>query len=174
MDVKELSMMMKAEAVKNGLCQKWTEEWSDFETVGTLLDKYVRGIDFCIRTGFPTAQQLIEYGGDELEKHRIYAQGDVTLYNPGNIIVIGDCNAEITIENDMSEIWVRDGAKVAITVKSGGSAYVRMTEDSTANVMCSFFSDAYVYRYSDNAVVASKGNVQIRDRVGFYKNTKKL
>ena len=46
---KNLSDKMKEEAVSLGLCAQWTAEWKDNSSKDEMVDKFVTGIDFCIK-----------------------------------------------------------------------------------------------------------------------------
>lgn len=49
----ELSNTLKNRAILLGLCTEWTEGWGNPDKQG-LIDKYLHGIDFCIKHDYPT------------------------------------------------------------------------------------------------------------------------
>lgn len=48
MNEKDLSRTLLTQAVSLGLCTQWTEQWGEPDQQG-LIDKYLHGIDFCIK-----------------------------------------------------------------------------------------------------------------------------
>lgn len=54
----KLSAKMKSQAVGLGLCQQWTDEWADGTSKDELVEKFVRGIDFCIEHNFPSCEVI--------------------------------------------------------------------------------------------------------------------
>ena len=53
MKTREISLALKSEAVSLGLCQEWTSKWNN-ESKESLVEKYVKGIDFCIEHNYPS------------------------------------------------------------------------------------------------------------------------
>ena len=67
-----LSDKMKNEAVSLGLCAQWTAEWQDNTSKDDMVEKFVRGIDFCIGRNWPLAKDIKKYFGDVIHNHGVY------------------------------------------------------------------------------------------------------
>lgn len=55
---KNISLKMKNEAVSLGLCDKWQEEWTAQTTKEEMIEKFIRGQDFCIKHDWPSVSQI--------------------------------------------------------------------------------------------------------------------
>ena len=74
-----LSDKMKNEAVSLGLCAQWTAEWQDNTSKDDMVEKFVRGIDFCIGRNWPLAKDIKKYFGDVIHNHGVYVDENVNL-----------------------------------------------------------------------------------------------
>ena len=51
---KELSMKLREDARKIGLCDKWYGEWEDETKMDKLIIMFKKGLDFCIQHRWPS------------------------------------------------------------------------------------------------------------------------
>ena len=63
---------MKNEAVSLGLCAQWTAEWHDNSSKHEMVEKFVKGIDFCIGKNWPSTKDMKKYFGDVIHDHGVY------------------------------------------------------------------------------------------------------
>ena len=66
----KISDDLKREAISKGLCKQWTDDWHD-ETLDTLCEKYVDGIDFCISNDYPSTLYMKKNFDGIMQKHRL-------------------------------------------------------------------------------------------------------
>lgn len=104
----KLSAKMKSEAVGLGLCQQWTDEWADGTSKDELVEKFVRGIDFCIEHNFPSCEVIRKEFGDVIHDHGVYVDENVLADDKPTVILNGECVAGLTYSGkSCGDIYVR-------------------------------------------------------------------
>ena len=128
MTEKELSIVLRemARTQRKPLCDEWYGEWKDNCGVDILLNKYVRGIDFCIENDYPSLDFIRRnFKKEDLHRHHIYLDEEVSLNESesGYYVFLGHCTGTawftgfvavtIYMRHD-SNIWIDafDGARV--------------------------------------------------------------
>lgn len=147
-----LSETLKQQAVKRGLCAKWTAEWSDNSDPQTLIDKYKRGLDFVIKQGeWPTNEFIkANFDCDLLNENLIFVDErlDFNMMPSGIYILNGECSGTI-----------RFAPWTAATVYVRHTSNVRIVADDFAKVFVRLYDEAEVVVDSDKSAV-----VKIYDR----------
>ena len=119
----------KKQAIKLGLCQEWQNNW---EETG-LVDKYIRGITWCMRNEFPSLSDMKKYG-DALLRNGIYNQKTADIKCDRDMYVFNDSKINFTIDGySVCRIYVGRGSVVNVNVKDHAILYVD-NYDSTVNV----------------------------------------
>lgn len=169
MESKEnINKMLKAKAMNLGLCRQWTDEWSlesDFET---LVDKYKRGLDFCIEHNYPS-NELIKtmFDRDALIENHIYVDENLDVSNcKSDIYVIqGDSDVSITFgDYCVATIFVRHSSKVSIVCKDHARVFVRLYDMCSAHVYQHNESKVFVKRHSDDVSLTTMGKITVKER----------
>lgn len=164
-----LSDRMKTEAVSLGLCAQWTAEWEDKSSKDAMIDKFVRGIDFCIKHNWPSPAVIKRDFGDRIHAHGVYVDEVAYLHNPKGVVVLnGNCDAHITFDSfSVATVYVRHTSKLSIT--TGGFAKVRVClhDNGVVNVKCSGNSKCNVFQYGGTVRTNEGGTVY--DRLDFAK-----
>ena len=92
---KELSIVLRemARAQKTPLCDEWYGQWKDVTDVDTLLDKYVKGLDFCIENDYPSLEFIrANFNKEDLHRHNIYIDEAVDIVaDNGTYVFLGNC-----------------------------------------------------------------------------------
>ena len=163
----DLSDKMKNEAVSLGLCAQWTAEWKDGSSKDEMVEKFVKGIDFCIGRNWPSSKDMKKYFGDVIHDHGVYVNENVDLKNPKTVILNGECVAHIDYDwMDSGEIYVRHNSSLYLRVKGFSRVFVNLLDDTELHVECEDTARVFVYQYGGK-VVSKTGNVIVRDRHDF-------
>lgn len=165
-----LSDKMKNEAVSLGLCAQWTAEWQDNTSKDDMVEKFVRGIDFCIGRDWPLAKDIKKYFSDVIHNHGVYVDENVNLRNPKMVILNGECVANITYDwMDSGEIYVRHNSSLHLKVKGLSRVFVNLLDGAELRVICEDSAKCFVYQYGGN-IMKTTGHIVIRDRHDFKFN----
>lgn len=136
-----LSETLKHEAIGRALCAKWQSEWADGSDQQTLIDKYVRGIDFVIKQGEWPTNEFIKANFDRelLNKNLIFVDEDIDLEcAPSGIYVLnGECYGVLRFGQwAAATIYVRHGSKIRIEAGRFAKIFVRLYDNAEAECDC--------------------------------------
>lgn len=160
---RRLSDRMKEEAISLGLCAQWTGEWKDGSSKDDMAEKFVKGIDFCIKHDWPSVEVMKQEFGEVMHKHGIYADETLHKANPDVMVLNGRCDAAVTSKDFcVSDIYVRHKAKLRLTVKDHAYVHVSMYDEATVEIDCRDDAKCFVYHYGGK--VKTKGKVVVRER----------
>ena len=168
MEGKELNKVLKARAVELGLCEKWKDEWEKDETKQELIDKYLRGIDFCIKHDYPKLAFIREYFPKKLlNKNGILLDENVgrrdEMASHGTVVLLGNSKAELHFNGlRTGTIYVRHQSELTIVARDNSRVFIECYEDSKVYVSAEVTSRVFVYWHG--GTVEADGNVTIRDK----------
>ena len=108
--MEELQERYKKEAVGLGLCKQWTDDWGTPDQI-QLIDKFKRGLDFCIKHNWPTVEDIQKNFPDELLKSQgIYVsngtsvnQEEVIVMGAAKVIVKTSCPCDLTVRHNSTD-----------------------------------------------------------------------
>ena len=93
------SVLLRESARGVGLCDEWYGGWGDDESDADLVRRYVRGIDFSVRTGWPDVGLIRSlFDASFLEGCGVYLDcvHDVCLER-AVCVFVGDCDCEVSV-----------------------------------------------------------------------------
>ena len=165
---RELNKLLKDGAVLLGLCDKWQDEWDIRSTKEELINKYIKGIDFCIKHDYPSK----DFIKDCFPKYLLNSKGIFVDEKNGDsddfskaetVVLLGECRAAICYSSPCSKsVYIRHKSYADISVLGGAVAFIEMYDDSHLNLYTDMDSKAFVYLHGGS--VESAGNVVVRDR----------
>lgn len=133
----ELQELLKKQAINLGLCQQWQDEWGSPD-VDSLCDKFIRGIDFCIKHDFPSVDEVkYHFKREDIERNGIFAHEGTKSVSNGqkNVISMGESEVDVHVPDyGVCDIYVRHNSKVNLHVGNNAFVYVTVMNDSVLNV----------------------------------------
>ena len=175
MNRKELSIKLREDARRVGLCDQWYSEWKDDTDKEKLVDMYKRGIDFCFKHRWPSKdfithnfeQDFLRHHGILVDDTRSYPVRDENrrLIYIREYVLLGKSHATIrySFRPHMCNVWVRNESHVTIDVKYGAYALVHLFDNSTADIKTDLVSKVTVIRHSPDNKVKKDGVITVRD-----------
>lgn len=160
------SQLLRNLARKAGLCDKWFSEWSDNESDDALLDRYIKGIDFCILHDYPSIPIIRSTFDDEtLSRHNIFLDAkSVTVNSPQPVSVfLGSSKANVTASAfSVSDIYVRHNSKLRIHARD--HAIVAITVYDNAEIVATSEGQAkvFIYNRSNKSTIVAQKDMVIR------------
>ena len=96
----ELNKKLREKAILYGLCEQWTNDWSENRNKQELIEMWLRGIDFAILHNYPTNEFIKESFSPELLKgNNIFVDCPVGGVNLNHKAVIcGDCKGALIFD----------------------------------------------------------------------------
>lgn len=128
-----LSETLKQQAVDLGLCHPWTEAWGDCDQQ-ELIDKYKKGIDFCIDKQYPS-NEFIKANFDRalLNANLIFVDEHIRLDDaPSGIYILnGECSGSIRFAPwTAATVYVRHTSNVRIIAGDFAKVFVRLYDEA--------------------------------------------
>lgn len=164
MEAKELNAVLKKRARELGLCDKWYKEWDKNETRQELINKYLKGIDFCIEHDYPKIDFMRQnFPKSQLQKNCIFLDDDVEESNLRNAVFLSTTKAMLNYDGlSVGNVYVRHSAKVEITASGDSRVFVETYENCDVNATANERSKIFIYTHGGH--VSINGNVIVRDR----------
>lgn len=139
--MKEIIEHIYAQATEIGCCDKFKGS----EDLAGIIDlfKSPQGLEFCINNHFPHISTLRLFKPYNVERHGIYIDaGDITLNNPGKVLLIGRTTAKINCNTTTrNEVVLMHGATAVINASKWSVTFVKVERGS------------YIRNIKDHAVV---------------------
>lgn len=133
-----LSETLKQQAVDLGLCRPWTEAWGDCDQQ-ELIDKYKKGIDFCIDKQYPSNEFIkANFDRDLLNANLIFVDEylDFDMMPSGIYILNGECSGSIRFAPWTAvTVYVRHKSNVTIIADDFAKVFVRVYDEANAKVV---------------------------------------
>lgn len=155
-----ISEDLKKQAIDLGLCEQWTNTWSDKLDKEFLVMKYVKGIKWCMDNHFPTIKYMVENFTGVMKKYGVYISELLNIENEPTIILKGECEADLVYDNyNVGTIWIGDNSNVKMKVSENAIVYIH-TYDKCSLQICAV-DKSKVIIYNHGGCVAHSGNVEI-------------
>lgn len=133
-----LSETLKQQAVSLGLCKPWTEAWADNSDQQELIDKFVKGIDFCLERDWPSTEFIkTNFDRDLLNANLIFVDEyvDMDMAPSGIYILNGECSGRIRLAPwAVATIYVRHSSKMNIVADDFAKVFVRVYDEADVEV----------------------------------------
>lgn len=135
--MENLSETLKQQAVDLGLCKPWTEAWGDCDQQ-ELIDKYKKGIDFCIDRQYPSNEFIkANFDRDLLNANLIFVDEylDFDMMPSGVYVINGECTGTIKFAPwTAATVYVRHTSNVRIIADDFAKVFVRLYDEAEAVV----------------------------------------
>lgn len=159
---KDISKELKNKAVKLGLCTEWTEEWGN-PTKDELVDKYVRGIDFCIKHNYPSCDYMKKNFDGVMQKHGVFVDEGVDLKNPSMVIANGRTSGKIVYDAySVGTLYVRHESELTIEASDNAFVTIETYDNCTVSVLQRSKAKVFVYNHGGN--IQAFGKVVVKNR----------
>jgi len=151
--MQELNKHILEKALEAGICLDWAKKISDSAGRDELLTMYVKGIDFCLEKEFPSNEDLLKFGGDDLVKYGIYVNGQADQSREF-VVLLGASSGNIIIDGySVSQIFIKHQSKALVAVKDHSFVVIDVFDNSALSVKASGNSKTLINVYG-NAVVS--------------------
>ncbi len=159
---KDISKELKKEAVSLGLCTEWTNEWRN-STKDELVDKYIRGIDFCIEHNYPSCEYMKKHFQGVMQKHGVFVDDDVELENPKIMIANGKTSGWLIYNSySVGTIYVRHDSN--LTIEASENAILAIETYDNCNISIFQRDKAKVFVYNHGGNIQTAGKVIVKNR----------
>ena len=178
----ELSIKLREDARRIGLCDKWYREWEDNTSMQGLIDKFIRGNDFCFSKRWPSLQfikthfpkDILRRNGILVDDVRSFPERDNAtrrLIYLTDYILMGESQSVIrySFKPHCCNVWVLDKSHITVDVKYGAFIMIHLLDHASANIKTDLVSKVTVIRHSQNVKIKKEGIVNVRDEFHYLK-----
>lgn len=166
-DLKVIIGELVAEASRKGICGEWKQMMRGAKSLDTLVQMYVRGIDFCVNEHFPSPEYMEANFKGVCERYGVYVNEQVEAKNARRGVFCGHTTGRVEYDGyevavlyvkDESEIEVEAGdhsivtidcfdrAKVTVRAKDGAKVTVNLYGSAVVEYACDGSSEVKVVR----------------------------
>lgn len=175
MEQRELSIKLRSDARRLGLCDLWFGQWKDETSMEELVSMYVKGLDFCIKHRWPSKdfikhnfpKDFLRSKGilvDDKHSYPVRDENRRQVYLM-NYVLLGESCATIrySFRPHLCNIWVCNNSSVKVDLKYGAYALVHLFDNSSADITTDLTCTATVIRHSPSAKITKNGNINVKN-----------
>lgn len=131
----ELVQQLKKDGIDKGLCRLWQMKLRQDIDYKSLIELYMRGIDFCIMNDYPTVDFIREHFKGKCEEFGVFIDDDVEQKNAPNIVLNGNCRAFLEYDGySVANIYARHNTRGSVNVSDNSIVTIDIFDDSELNV----------------------------------------
>lgn len=114
----ELIEKLKQDGEVKGLCRLWRGKLQPGMSIESLVELFIKGIDFCISEDYPTLDFMKAHFKDKCEPYGVYIDDTVSCSNAPDIVLNGASSAHLKYTDySVSRLYIRHSSKAWITVQ---------------------------------------------------------
>lgn len=176
----DLSIKLREDARRLGLCDEWYGQWKDKTSQDKLCAMFKKGLDFCLKHKWPSkafikqnfTQEFLRNNGILVDDIRSFPERDNTtrrLIYIKEYVLLGKSNATIrySFRPHICNVWATDDSIVKVYVKYGAFIMIHLFDNAKADVTTDLVSNVMVIRHSSNCSVKKEGVVTIKDEFNY-------
>lgn len=172
--IEQIKQELKAAALRHDLCGPWQRMLDRAPDKATLVQMYMRGIDFCFGWDFPDVSYLERHFKGECEACGLHVNETFRARNLRKAALVGRCDASLAYDGyEVAQLFVKHHSRVRLDVRGHAIVTVDCFDDSRLDIQASDDSQVTVYRYGKAVVThtARPGSVVAvidKHRNGYY------
>ena len=167
MEFDKLNDVLRKQAIRCGLCQKWQDTvWNRNMTQDELFALFFRGIDFCITKGFPDKKTVRAlFSTKTLRDNSVLVDDHYSLLNPPKAVLIGRSSTVSRYNGySVSELYLTDDSEAEVYTREKAHVIIHQYGQSSAKVHAYDQSHVLSILHSEEAVCeAMEGQVTIKE-----------
>jgi hypothetical protein len=114
----ELADQLKQDGVAKGLCRLWRGKLKSGMSIESMIQLYIRGIDFCISEDYPTLEFIRANFKGKCEPYGVFVDDEIEMRkNAPDTVLNGECKAMLEYDGfSVSRIFIRHDSQAAVNV----------------------------------------------------------
>lgn len=141
------------QAKKFKICQEWHTELKGLDDKKTMIQMYLKGIDFCLSNDYPSNEYIRANFKGIMEQFGVFLDDSIELVNTTKCVALGVTKGRIEINNfGASEIFVKHTSELTIIAKGDAFVMVDIFDNAVIHVQAHDRAKVCINRYG-NAVV---------------------
>lgn len=151
----ELADQLKQDGVAKGLCRLWRGKLKAGMSIESMIQLYIRGIDFCISEDYPTLEFIRANFKGKCEPYGAFVDDEIEMRkNAPDTVLNGECKAMLEYDGfSVSRIFIRHDSQAAVNVADHAMVTIDAFDNSRlivasagkdAQVLVNLYGDAQV------------------------------
>lgn len=163
---RELARMASA----NGICTDWLTTLKETTDIDALLDMYIKGIDFCLSTDYPSNDYIRKHFKGRMEHKGIHLDEEVSGENDRVCVLLGRSTGDVHVGGyNVSEVFLKHTSELTLKVEDKAFVMVDMFDNSKLSLVAIGEAKVCVNHYGGELIYHEEDNAKIKV---IYKNKK--
>lgn len=160
-----ISEQLRQLAIENGVCDKFLNGWSGNESMDELIDKYWKGMDFCIDKNFPPVEFIRSNMKGSIEKYGIFIDGSFNVTDMKSIALYEGADGTSSYQSfSTGDIYMFNGSRLNLIVGEHAFVYISMWPGSILNIISKHKSSRIGISYWGGEITGDTYNINIHHK----------
>lgn len=162
----KLNIELKKQAIAYGLCEKWTNDWSENRSKQELIDMWLRGLDFSIENDYPTNEFIKEHFEPELLKeNHIFVDSPFHGVNlDKKVVVCGKSDGVLEFDKYATcDVYVRHESHAHVQASGCSKVFINLYDGANITIKQMDMAKVYIYLHGSYCHVQYEGEVFVRN-----------
>lgn len=152
--MRKIAKDLAEEAKRKGICEDWHKELSRMNNKDSMVQMYIRGLDFCISNNYPSHDYMRSNFKGVMEKYGVFLDDRIDEVNPKIVVCHGATSGNIIYYGyTAGEIIVKDTSEITITASDDSFVMIDVFDDALVDVIASDNAKVCINRYAGGAVI---------------------
>jgi hypothetical protein len=158
-----ISSELAKQAKIKGICQEWYLILKNEKDIDSLLDMYIKGLDFCLSNNYPSNDYISKNFKGKMESHGIHLNEFLDIVNERKVIALGKTTGTVKIKDyEVSEIFVKNNSELTIMASGNSFVMIDIFDDSKVIVFASDDAKVVIMKYGGRVLQDSKDDSCIK------------
>jgi hypothetical protein len=159
----KLNNALAKEAKKHGICEDWYLELKNENNIDSMLDMYVKGIDFCLSNDYPSNDFIRKNFKGKMETHGIHLDEMLNIVSQPKVIALGNCFGTVeTNDFEACEIYLKHNSEIVVMASRNSFVMIDIFDDSKLTVFAYDNSKVCINRYGGQVIQTANQNASIK------------
>lgn len=146
----KIAKELAKQAQQLNICQDWHKELKTLEDKRTMVEMYLKGIDFCLANDYPNNDYIRRNFGDIINDFGVFLDNTIDLVNIEKCVALGASKGRIEMNAySVSEIFAKHDSELTIIAKDNAFIMLDAFDNSVVNIEAYNHSKVCVNRYGN-------------------------
>lgn len=162
----KINSELRQQAIALGLCEQWQGEWKSTWKPEELVERFFRGINFCVKNHYPNKDFLTKnFDKKFLRSNNIVVDDEYSILNPQQALITGASKSNIRFNGLSSgRIHIQGDSSVKLNAKNRSNVIAHIWDNAQIEIQIEDMANVLVIRHSKEALVIANDNIPVKDR----------
>lgn len=136
------------QAKRNGICDDWHKELKSLTDKRSMIDMYIRGIDFCLSNDYPSNDYIRANFKGTMEEKGVFLDDNINLVNFRYCVALGTTQGEVRVTDyKVCEVFAKHQSVLHIIAEDNAFVEIDMFDNSVVSVTGSGKAKVHINHY---------------------------